>query len=59
MATVYNEQQVMKVRALEKKVWALQAERLDYKYNYFLPYNSYPVREFRELLKRDRDDMSE
>ncbi|XP_058800446.1 NADH dehydrogenase [ubiquinone] 1 beta subcomplex subunit 5, mitochondrial [Phymastichus coffea] len=58
MAYVYNEQEVIKVRKLEHKISELMQKRLDYQYNYFLPYNTFPTREFREIVKRDTDDMA-
>ncbi|KAJ8686482.1 hypothetical protein QAD02_022276 [Eretmocerus hayati] len=54
---IWIEGQVIEVRKLEKKVWALMAERQDYKYNYFIPYNNSATKEFRELLKRSNDNM--
>ena len=49
----------MKIRELENKVWALQAERKDYIWNYFLPYDTFHVREFRELVKQDQDSAAQ
>ncbi|KAL7294568.1 hypothetical protein TKK_0012029 [Trichogramma kaykai] len=57
LAAIYEETQLMKVRALEQKVWNLQKERQDYKYNYFLPYDTFGLRQFRELVKRQVDGM--
>ncbi|NP_001165796.1 NADH dehydrogenase [ubiquinone] 1 beta subcomplex subunit 5, mitochondrial [Nasonia vitripennis] len=54
---IWHESQVMKLRELEKKVWDLQAQRQDYRYHFFLPYDTTAVRDFRELIKHDRDSI--
>lgn len=52
-----DESKIIEIRKLEDKVWRLQAERQDYKYNHFLPYDNTASRDFREFLKRDRDNI--
>lgn len=54
---LYTESELVKIRQLENKIWDLQAERQDYRYHYFLPYDTTAVREFRELIKHDRDGI--
>lgn len=58
MHMVWEEGERIKIRRLEKKIWDLQAERQDYKYSYFLPYDNFATREFREIVKHERDNMN-
>nr|AIX97514.1 SGDH subunit [Ceratosolen solmsi] len=52
---IYLESQIMEIRKLEQKVWDLQDERKDFRYNLFIPFNYIKKSSYMQGLQDDYD----
>jgi len=56
---IWEADQIRKIRILEKMVWDRMEKRVDYRYGYFTPFETFDIRERREVIKHQESGISD